>query len=476
MKLCFACLIAIFLANTLAIAKHIDCAIDFAKFQRSDGQILWEIYYSFPDTAARYVQQNDGSYLSSLYFRVELKSAVLQQPIVKEWIVDNVAQTANPEHTRNLVGVKSFLITPGEYSVHITLHDLNDSSTSADRIFTTVVAGFGRERLAVSDIQIASNILTVSELQNSRSNPQFIKNDLYIIPNPLKEFTGDSARLWLYAELYNAHTFLRDSLDADYRIYDGARRQIYRRTYRRATQSNSQAEIYTIPLENFPSGLYYISMILGKLDSPDTVIAMSKFYILNPKRPPMLRPAYTEDELFQSSEFATMSPERVEEEYQKAKYIAAKHEIELYESLTETLAKQKFLFRFWRERDPDHNTFINEKLEEYRELIRYADLNFSNMTFKQGWKTDKGRVLLKYGKPSQIDKYYNIADTRPYEIWFYSHLQGGVQFSFVDKNGNGLFVMVHSTAMGELRNDDWINMYVKIARGGAGTDLPSTPR
>ncbi|GAB1430560.1 hypothetical protein MASR2M18_13930 [Ignavibacteria bacterium] len=475
MKIYFTCLFALFWAST-ATANSIDCTLDFARFQRDDGQVLWEIYYSFPDTAARYVMQDNATYIASLYFRVELTASSLRQPVVKEWIVDNTSQTEYPAHTRNLVGVKQFVVTPGEYSVSVTLRDLNDASASAKHTFRTVIGKFSRERLAMSDMQIASAVLSASNLQNSQTNPQFIKNDLYIIPNPLKEFIGDSTRLWLYAEMYNAKTFLHDSLDADYRIYDGARRQVYRRTFRRTITGDTHIETGAIPLENFASGLYYISMTLGNFDSPDTVIAISKFYILNPKRPPILQPTYTEDELFQSSEFAAMLPGQIEEEFQKAKYIAAKHEIELYESLTETLAKQKFMFRFWRERDTDPNTSINEKLEEYRELIRYADLNFSNMTFKQGWKTDKGRILLKYGKPSQIDKYYNIADTRPYEIWFYSHLQGGVQFSFVDKNGNGLFVMVHSTAMGELRNDDWINMYVKIAGGGSGTDLPSTPR
>jgi hypothetical protein len=55
-------------------------------------------------------------------------------------------------------------------------------------------------------------------------------------------------------------------------------------------------------------------------------------------------------------------------------------------------------------------------------------------------------------------------------------LSGGIEFSFVDMTGNGQFVLVHSTALGELRNDDWINRYVRNAGTGDGVDLPSTPR
>jgi GWxTD domain-containing protein len=135
---------------------------------------------------------------------------------------------------------------------------------------------------------------------------------------------------------------------------------------------------------------------------------MEKFYVLNPAIPPKMRSPYTEDEQFQASEFATLSPERTEEEFQKAKYLANRQELDLYAGLDETLAKQKFLYRFWKGRDPDPETTFNEKLEEFRENVRYADQNFANLRSKQGWKTDKGRILLKYGKPSQIDRYYTF--------------------------------------------------------------------
>ncbi len=458
-----------------ANAKPLDCTLDFARFRADESKIQLDLHYSFPDTAMSYAIQNDGTYLGSLYCKVELLSALSSKPTTKEWIIDNASNTEVMQHIRNLVGVKSFVVDPGDYIVHIYIRDLNDSTTNAERSFKVTLNKISRNRLVVSDLLIASSITPISELKDNNSQ-QFVRNSYFIVPNPQKEVIGSDPQLWLYSELYNVQQFLHDSLTVVYRIYDGAHRQVQTTLFRRAIQSDIHIESVHIPVDTLPSGLYYITMTIGEIAAVDTAFAQSKFYVLNPNRPPKLKTIYSEDELFLSSEFATLSDDRIEDEFQKAKYIATKQEIELYASLTETLAKQKFMFKFWRGRDPLPETYINEKLEEYRDLIRYADKNYSNMAVKQGWKTDRGRILLKYGKPTQIDKYYTIADTRPYEIWFYSHLQGGIQFSYVDKSGIGNFILVHSTAMGEMRNDDWINLYVKTAGSGSGVDLPSTPK
>ena len=44
---------------------------------------------------------------------------------------------------------------------------------------------------------------------------------------------------------------------------------------------------------------------------------------------------------------------------------------------------------------------------------------------------------------------------KSHEIWHYHSLQGGVQFVFVDKQELGDMELVHSTARGELYDDNW---------------------
>ena len=74
---------------------------------------------------------------------------------------------------------------------------------------------------------------------------------------------------------------------------------------------------------------------------------------------------------------------------------------------------------------------------------------------KEGWRTDRGRVLIVYGEPDQIDRHPSESEGKPYETWQYYQLEGGVEFDFLDRNGFGNYELVNSTKRGEIRDDDW---------------------
>jgi hypothetical protein len=46
-------------------------------------------------------------------------------------------------------------------------------------------------------------------------------------------------------------------------------------------------------------------------------------------------------------------------------------------------------------------------------------------------------------------------DTKPYEIWHYNDLEGGVLFVFADLTGFSEYRLLHSTKRGELQDDSW---------------------
>ena len=127
------------------------------------------------------------------------------------------------------------------------------------------------------------------------------------------------------------------------------------------------------------------------------------------------------------------------------------------------------LFRFWCNRDTDTNTVFNEALFKYRELINFANRFFS-FSKTQGWQTDRGRILLKYGLPTEREQHPFDSETRAYESWFYSEIQGGVYFHFVDMTGYGKYELVHSTAQFEQQYENWYNEYVLKQRSDYNID------
>lgn len=132
-------------------------------------------------------------------------------------------------------------------------------------------------------------------------------------------------------------------------------------------------------------------------------------------------------------------------------YIITKEEKKAFDALTTDEERENFIENFWRRRDPNPDTEENEYREEYYERIAYANEHFASGI--PGWKTDRGRIYIAWGKPDSIESHPSggsydrpsyegggSTTTYPFEIWFYRHLDNvgeGIEIEFVDPTGTG---------------------------------------
>ena len=132
-------------------------------------------------------------------------------------------------------------------------------------------------------------------------------------------------------------------------------------------------------------------------------------------------------------------------------YIITDEERKAFKKLQTDDERERFIEEFWRRRDPDPDTNENEYREEYYERIAYANEHFASGI--PGWKTDRGRIWIMYGKPDETESHpaggaYNresyegggSTSTYPFERWFYRYLAGvgsGIEIEFVDPTGSG---------------------------------------
>ncbi len=95
--------------------------------------------------------------------------------------------------------------------------------------------------------------------------------------------------------------------------------------------------------------------------------------------------------------------------------------------------RRKFL-AFWKAQDPTPDTEFNEALEEYFRRVDYTFFNFyTNREY--GWRTDRGRVYIRYGKPTDVSREFPL--NRPTrEIWIYKNLNKRFVFSDITNTGN----------------------------------------
>ncbi|HYF02294.1 MAG TPA: GWxTD domain-containing protein [Patescibacteria group bacterium] len=439
-------------------AKVIPFSIDAAQFRYDSERTLWEMYYSLPDTSLTYTGSASGQ-TGELYIKTTIFSS-RDTAVRQEWIISNVKPLALKNNVENLVGQKGFALLPGQYTVEIEIRDLNDTSAHARSSFPVNIRKFESSRIALSDLELATAITK----ENVDQVPAFKKGVLAVMPNPSLEYIDTLPELKLYAEVYNLPLTGNQAYMANYTVFDAAKREVFSVPLVRNYSSDAIVETVTLPMDIVPTGAYFVQLtVYSPAENPvDSLSVMKKFYILNPNMKSELDVSMSEDQMFALSEFATMNPERLNSEIEKIRVIASLQEMASFNSLSEHLAQQKFIYRFWAIRDPKQETPVNEALETFRDLVNYANTYYSSIQSKEGWKSDRGRVLLKYGKPSEVNRSdYNV-EGRPYETWLYNNVQGGVEFNFVDMSGHNNYKLVHSTAIGEVRDYNWQARYVRM--------------
>ena len=59
------------------------------------------------------------------------------------------------------------------------------------------------------------------------------------------------------------------------------------------------------------------------------------------------------------------------------------------------------------------------------------------------------------GEPDETQRFPNSGDSKPYEIWEYHQIEGGVEFDFIDLTGFNEYTLVNSTKHGEIKDESW---------------------
>jgi len=134
-------------------------------------------------------------------------------------------------------------------------------------------------------------------------------------------------------------------------------------------------------------------------------------------------------------------------------YIITDAERRAFVQLQTNEEREQFIEQFWQRRNPDPDATDNPFKEEHYRRIAYANEHFPSGI--PGWKTDRGRVYIEYGKPDSIETHPTggtwdrpmsqgggTTSTYPYEDWTYNYIEGignNVELEFVDTTGTGQY-------------------------------------
>jgi GWxTD domain-containing protein len=118
--------------------------------------------------------------------------------------------------------------------------------------------------------------------------------------------------------------------------------------------------------------------------------------------------------------------------------------------------KRTYLRQFWQRRDPTPETPRNEAMESF-----YARVTTVNRMFREGgaaeipgWRTDRGRIYLRYGAPDAVLSRPQPPATNPYEVWRYERRRA-LKFVFFDLTRFGNYSLIWTNDRFESSRPDW---------------------
>jgi GWxTD domain-containing protein len=429
--------------------QKFDFEFDYAQFAYDSSSNYIEFYYSFGQNSLLKVAGDSSVFLEGI-LDIEIRDSISNNEFVnKEWKISHeVFDSASLD--KSLVGVIGFILPAGKYICDLTGKDsINGFLSKSYREYITVHP-FISDNITVSDLQLASKI--VQDSQNESSI--FFKNSYEVVPLPTSVFGENQPVLFLYSELYNLSEIEHDyPVKLNTLVFNSKGKMVFSKTKPIKSNYDSRVEVGSVVVSKFPTDTY--TLVVALIDSIGNfgVSSSKKFYVYNPSVAPDDSITEGVTDAF-ATHFGVMSEEELDDLFEKSKYIANTREVEQYRKISSLNGKREFLYQFWNVRDFNPATARNEFFLDYLERIKIVEQRYGALG-KSGWKTDRGRVYLIYGEPSEIERYPNQIDTKPYEIWYYNELEGGVIFIFADLTNFSDYQLIHSTSRGELRDDNW---------------------
>ena len=423
---------------------------DYAQFGYDSVSNYLEIYYSFNQSRLTPGLKDNKKILEGL-MEINISDSLTGKVFInKEWKIEHPAADSVELVNKNLVGVIGLKIPDGNYKFIVGGGNKQKGSEKFSTEYIRV-HHFYDSILSLSDLQLATNILQDSPNKNS----MFYKNSVEVMPAPTIVFGVTNPVVFYYSEIYNLNKVPQNHNLKFYQIVYNSKGQLVSRKVRVFPSGlHSKVEMGSVVINKYPTDTY--TLVLSVIDSLGNygISSSKKFFIYNPDVLAAKDTSSKGNSASISSEFGAMSEEELDDTWDKSKYKALPQEIKSFAKIKGVDSKRQFLYEFWKKRDKDISTPENETLREYLTRIDESNKRFGSMS-KIGWKTDRGRVYILYGEPNEIERFPNQMDTKPYEIWHYNDIEGGVIFVFADLSGFSDYMLIHSTMRGELRDDNW---------------------
>lgn len=343
----------------------------------------------------------------------------------------------------------AFTVAPGSYQLRVIVHD---SATAHEATATAPLLAY-TARPRASDLLLAYGIRRAGQAGDTvPAAGEIRKGELLIATAPEIQLPPTEARVFYYAEVY------QDSAGAvpwALRARDSTGRVVLATPEGTATVATGGGSLAgSIDLTGLPPGGYELALRIG---GPDSLTRTAAFRVggfgLAGRLAEAGAAGGTGAEVADVFEQATEA--QLDTLFAPLGYVPGAGELRVYQGLTLD-GKRRFLRDFWRRRDPSPGTPANEAQAAFYQRIAEANRRFREGGAAEvpGWRTDRGRIFVRYGEPDDALHRPQTGPDLPWEVWKYSK-DRALKFVFLDRTRLGNYALIFTNDRTEPSLPDW---------------------
>lgn len=388
------------------------------RYLNDNKQTVFEIIYKIPNNQLSF-KKVDENYVAPIDITLNLIREG-QVVLTKPYYHNAGARTEASAVSSNFYTIDKMTMTltkPG-FSAEVKIKDLNSADSLIQKIDLPLLDSLSH----VSDIEISQNVV------NSASThlEKFHRGDFLFYVDPAPVFQAVNDTVYLYYEIYNLKKGENKACRYTQTIsIFNENNQIIDEKDELITEELPVKKFKKVSLSNCVEGYYTVLVKIVDLEDGSESIAKNNLSIV--KEYVKITRIFDTDE----DEFLLMS------------YFFNSNEKKQWSKLNNE-GKKNMIDRFWKSKDSNPTDEQNDFIEVLKSRIDYSNKNFSH--YEKGWKTDQGRLYIKYGEPDEIVNGVTLVNARysrkDYRIWKYN---GKDKFYvLLDNQNNGNFRVIKS--------------------------------
>lgn len=352
----------------------------------------------------------------------------------------------------DFIDIQRFVVKPGTYVIEVQLKDLNAPAQETASFTKAVVTSLDQQQPCVS------GLFFVSAYSKTVTPTELTRSGYDMLPAVSDYFPTESEKLVVYGEAYNADKAGFEGakyIVSSYLRNEAGEVENTRRYHRRDVAAVSPL-LEIVPIAELASGSYEYVMEMRSPTNELLAESSVPFY-----RSTVVKQTFSAsvdpDTYVATPGMAFYNPDSIRAYVSWLYPLASNVEqgtINAQVDANDPDVLRNYFFSFWESREPDSPI---DAWMYYVKEVWYVNRKYKS-PIMDGYRTDRGRIWLAYGKPNTIVERHNSLNYFPVEIWHYHRIDRFTdrRFLFYSRNVvNYDFALLHSDMLGEVQNQDW---------------------